>query len=38
MTGDTEHTESGTAPTAGHGPVDRLVGRLVNEGTKGWTA
>lgn len=25
MTGDTEHTESSTAPTAGHGPVDRLV-------------
>lgn len=29
MTGDTEHTESGTAPTAGHGPVDRPVGRPV---------
>ena len=27
MTGDTEHTESSTAPTAGHGPVDRPVGR-----------
>jgi len=31
MTGDTEHTESGTAPTAGHGPVDRLVGRPVEQ-------
>lgn len=28
MTGDTTHTESGTAPHAGHGPVDRTVGRL----------
>ncbi len=25
MTGDTTHTESSTAPTAGHGPVDGLV-------------
>ena len=31
MTGDTEHTESGTAPTAGHGPVDRPVGRPVEQ-------
>lgn len=31
MTGDTEHTESSTAPTAGHGPVDRPVGRPVEQ-------
>lgn len=33
MTGDTEHTESSTAPTAGHGPVDRPVGRPVEQRT-----
>lgn len=31
MTGDTEHTEGSTAPTAGHGPVDRPVGRPVEQ-------
>jgi len=32
MTGDTKRTESGTAPTAGHGPVERPVGRPVEQG------
>ena len=34
MTGDTEHAESGTEPTAGHGPVDRPIGRPVEQRTE----
>jgi len=34
MTGDTEHAENGTEPTAGHGPVDRPVGRPLPERAK----
>lgn len=35
MTGDTSQTESGTEPTAGHGPVDRPVRRPVGQRADG---
>lgn len=37
MTGADETTTSGTAPPAGHGPVDRPVGRPAPKRGKQWT-